>query len=66
MCYSSHFKDTLTLENQPFFKKIEILISDTHQPFSPKFILSSLHSTIPVKAAYLHREKFVTWSVRNQ
>ena len=25
MCYSSHFKDTLTLENQPFFKRMEIL-----------------------------------------
>ena len=34
MCYSSHFKDTLTLENQPFFKRMEILISDTHRPLS--------------------------------
>ena len=33
MCYSSHFKDTLTLENQPFFK-MEILIFDTHQQLS--------------------------------
>ena len=33
MCYSSHFKDTLTLENQPFFK-MEILIFDTHRPLS--------------------------------
>ena len=34
MCYSSHFKDTLTLENQPFFKRMEILIFDTHQSLS--------------------------------
>ena len=30
MFYSSRFKDTLTLENQPFFKRMEILIFDTH------------------------------------
>ena len=29
MCYSSHFKGTLTLEKQPFFKRMEILIFDT-------------------------------------
>ena len=34
MCYSSHFKDTLTLENQPFFKRMEILIFDTQRSFS--------------------------------
>ena len=34
MCYSSRFKDTLTEENQPFFKRMEILIFDTHWPFS--------------------------------
>ena len=34
MCYISHIKDTLTLENQPFFKRIEILIFDTNQPLS--------------------------------
>ena len=34
MCYSSHFKNTLTLENQPFFKRMEILMFDTHLPFS--------------------------------
>ena len=34
MCYSSHFKDTPTLENQPFFKKMEILIFDTLRPLS--------------------------------
>ena len=34
MCYSSHFKDTPTLENQSLFKRIEILLSDTHQPLS--------------------------------
>ena len=32
MCYSSHFKDTLTLENQPFFKRMEVLIFDAHRP----------------------------------
>ena len=31
MCYSFHFKDTLTLENQPF-KRMEILIFDTRRP----------------------------------
>ena len=34
MCYSSHFKDTLTLENQQCCKKMEISIFDTHQPLS--------------------------------
>ena len=28
--------------------------------FPPKFLLSSLHSAIPVKAAYFHRKKLVT------
>ena len=36
MCYSSHFKDTLTLESQPFIKRMEILIFDTHWLFSAK------------------------------
>ena len=43
MCYSSHFKDTLTLENQPFFKIMEILNFDTHRPFSA--IISPFQST---------------------
>ena len=34
MCYSSHLKDTLTLEIQPFFKRMKILIFDTHWPLS--------------------------------
>ena len=34
MCISTHFKDTLTLENQPFFKRMEISIFDTNQPLS--------------------------------
>ena len=34
MCFSSHLKDTLALENQPFFKKMEILIFDTHRSLS--------------------------------
>ena len=34
MYYSSHFKETLTLENQPFFKRMEILIFDTHRALS--------------------------------
>ena len=34
MCYSSDFKDTLTLENQPFFKRMKILIFDTHRQLS--------------------------------
>ena len=32
MCYFSNFKDTLALENQPLFKRMEILIFDTHRP----------------------------------
>ena len=43
MCYLSHFKDTLTLENQPFFKRLEILIFDTHRPLSA--IISPFHFT---------------------
>ena len=34
MCYSLLFKDTLTLENQPFFKRMEILVFDTNRPLS--------------------------------
>ena len=34
MCYSSHFEDTLKLENQPLFKRMEILIFDTHRSLS--------------------------------
>ena len=34
MCYSSHLKYNLTLENQPFFKRMDILIFDTHLPLS--------------------------------
>ena len=34
MCYSSHFKNTLRLENQPFSKRMEILIFDTQRPLS--------------------------------
>ena len=37
MCYSSHFKDTLTLENQHFFKRTEILILNTPRPLSAIF-----------------------------
>ena len=37
MCYYSHFMDTLTLENRPFFKGMAILIFDTHQPLSAIF-----------------------------
>ena len=59
MCYSSHFNDNLTIKSQPFFKTMEILISDTHWTLSAKFLLSSLHSTIPVNAAYLHHKKLV-------
>ena len=45
MSYSSHFKDTLTLENQPFFKRMEILIFDTPLPFSA--IISLFQFTVP-------------------
>ena len=34
MCHSSHLKDTLTSESQPFFKIMEIFIFDTNQPLS--------------------------------
>ena len=34
MCYSSHFKDTLALENESAFKRMEILIFDAHRPLS--------------------------------
>ena len=60
MCYTSHFNDTLTLENQPFFKRMEILMFDTHWSLSTIILISSLHSAIPVKAAYLLRKKLVT------
>ena len=36
MCYSSHFKGTLT-ENQPYFKRMEILVFDTNRPLSAIF-----------------------------
>ena len=48
MCYSSHFKDTLTVENQLFFKRMEILIFDTHWPLSTvisPFQLTQGHSS---------------------
>ena len=48
MRYSSRFKDTLTLENQPFLKRMEILISDTHRPLSAiisPFQLTQHHSS---------------------
>ena len=48
MCYSFNFKDTLTLDNQPFFKRMEILICDTHWPFSAiisPFQLTQHHSS---------------------
>ena len=35
MFYSSCFKDTLTQENQSFFKNVEILIFDTHWQLAP-------------------------------
>ena len=57
MCYSFHFKDTLTLENQPFFKRMEILMFDNHRALSAIIYPFILRSAIPVKAAYLHREK---------
>ena len=55
MCYSSYFKDTLTLENQRFFKRMEILIFDTQRPLSA--IISPFQFTqhTPMKAAHLHR-----------
>ena len=60
MCYSFRFKDTLTLDNQPFFKRMEVLIFDTHRPLSAIILLSGLRSAIQMKAAYLHRKKLVT------
>ena len=47
MCYSSHVKDTLTLENQPFFKRMEVLIFDTHRSLSfiiYTFLFTQCHS----------------------
>ena len=43
MSYSSHFEDTLTLENKYFFKITEILIFDTYRPLSA--IISSFQFT---------------------
>ena len=60
MCYSSHFKDTRTLENQLFFKRMEFFIFDTQWPFSTIIYPLHLRSAVPVKAAYLHQEKIVT------
>ena len=34
MRYSSRFKDTMTKENHPFFKRMEIFIFDHHRPLS--------------------------------
>ena len=35
MCYSSHFKDTLTLENQPFVKRMEKQVASTNKKQVP-------------------------------
>ena len=35
MCYSSHFKDTLTLENQPFIKRMEKQVVSTNKKQVP-------------------------------
>ena len=35
MCYSSHFKDTLTLENQPFVKRMEKQLASTNKKQVP-------------------------------
>ena len=48
MCYSSHFKDTLTLKNQPFLKRMDIWMFDTNWPFSTiisPFQFTQLHSS---------------------
>ena len=48
MCCSSRFKDTLILENQPFFKRMEILIFDTNWPLSAiisRFQFTQHHSS---------------------
>ena len=59
MCYSSHFKDTLALENQPFFKRMEILIFDTHWPLSAVISPFQFTQHNSVNAAYLHQKKLV-------
>ena len=35
MCYSSHFKDALTLENQPFAKRMEKQVASTNKKQVP-------------------------------
>ena len=60
MCYSSYFKDTLTLENQRFFKRMEILIFDTQRPLSAIISPFQFTQRTPMKAAHLHRKKLVT------
>ena len=35
MCYSSHFKDILTLENQPFVKRMEKQVASTNKKQVP-------------------------------
>ena len=66
MCYSSHFKDTLRLENQPFFKIMEILIFDTHRPLSAiisPFQFTRRHSS---KGCLFSSEKTCDVSVGSQ
>ena len=66
MCYSSHFKDTLRLENQPFFKIMEILIFDTHRPLSAiisTFQFTQHHSS---EGCLFASEKTCDVSVRSQ
>ena len=35
MCYSSHFKDALTLENQSFIKRMEKQVASTNKKQVP-------------------------------
>ena len=72
MCYSSYFKDALTLENQPFFKIKDILIFDTNcklsaiiSPFqftqhhSSEGCLFTLEKTCDVECEKPLRSKFL-------
>ena len=65
-CYSSHFKDTLTLENQPFVKRMEILIFHTHRPLSAIISPFQFTKCHPSEGCLFTSEKLVTQSVRSQ
>ena len=58
---------TKILLNHTFFKKIKIMILDSHRFFFPAYILlTSVCSTISMKALNIHFKKLVTMITGNQ